>query len=104
MRPKTSSHRNHRIVFQVYPLEKKAIELSAKKSGLSLSDYARKCCLGREVQSRMNEEELQLYLLLIEYRNNFSRISNLMKERKGFEKELRQVISNIDEQLKKFIE
>ena len=103
MRPPSSSHRNHRIVFQVYPLEKKAIELSAEKSGLSLSDYVRKSCLGREIQPRMDGEELKLYRLLIEYRNNFSRIANLLKERKDFEKELRQVIGSIDAHLKKMI-
>ena len=101
MRPPSSSHRNNRIVFQVYPLEKKAIELAAENSGLSVSDYVRKACLGREIQPRMNEDELKLYGLLMEYRNNFSRISNLLKERKDFEKDLKDVISSIDMHLKK---
>jgi hypothetical protein len=103
MRPKSSSHRNARLVFRVYSLEKKAIELAAAKSGLSVSDYVRRCCLGKTLHSRLDKEELDLYRLLIEYRNNFSRISNLIKERQDFSSTLKEVISSIDQHLKKFI-
>lgn len=103
MRPKSSSHRNSRLVFRVYSLEKKAIELAADKSGLSVSDYARRCCLEKTIQARLSQQEIQLYTLLVEYRNNFSRISNLIKERADFTDELKQVISNIDLHLKNFI-
>jgi uncharacterized protein (DUF1778 family) len=103
MRPKSSSHRNSRLVFRVYALEKRAIEVAAKKSGLSVSDYARRCCLEKSIQARLSQEEIELYRLLVEYRNNFSRISNLLKERGDFTAELKQVISNIDLHLKKFI-
>lgn len=103
MRPKSSSHRNSRLVFRVYALEKKAIELAADKSGLSVSDYVRRCCLGKTIQSRLGKEEIELYRLLVEYRNNFSRISNLIKEREDFTGDLKHVISSIDQHLKKFV-
>jgi hypothetical protein len=103
MRPKSSSHRNSRLVFRVYALEKKAIELTAKKSGLTVSDYARRCCLEKSIQARLSQEEIELYRLLVEYRNNFSRIGNLVKERQDFTNELKHVINSIDLHLKKFI-
>lgn len=103
MRPKSLAHRNARLVFRVYHLEKKAIELAAEKSGLGVSDYIRRCSLGQTIQARLSPEEVDLYRLLIEYRNNFSRISNLLKEREDVTSELKEVIKNIDKHLKKFI-
>jgi hypothetical protein len=102
MRPKSPASRTTRLHFRVYTLEKKAIELSASKSGLNLSDYIRRCCLGKEIHSKFSEEELSLYRLLVEYRNNFSRISNLIKERKDFSASLKQLVDNIDQHLNKF--
>ena len=102
MRPKSAALRNSRLVFRVYSLEKKAIELAADKSGLTISDYVRQCCLGQTIHARSSQEELDLYRLLVEYRNNFSRISNLMKGREDITIELKQVINSIDNHLKKF--
>ena len=102
MRPKSPAPRNERLAFRVYGLEKKAIELAADKSGLCVSDYIRRACLGKTLKPCLTEEELALYRLLIEYRNNFSRISNLMKERKDFTQELQRLINNLDTHLKKF--
>jgi hypothetical protein len=102
MRPKSSSLRNTRLVFRVYSLEKKAIELAAHKTGMKVSDYMRQCCLNKTIHARLSQEETDLYRLLVEYRNNFSRISNLIKEREDFTRDLKHVISSIDEHLKKF--
>ena len=44
-------HRNQRIVFRVYSLEKEAIGLAARKSGLSVSYYARRACLDKELKT-----------------------------------------------------
>lgn len=103
MRPKSSSHRDSRLVFRVYAIEKKVIEIAAGKSGLGVSDYIRRSCLGKTIQARLSQEELDLYRLLVEYRNNFSRISNLIKEREDFTSDLKGLINNIDLHLKKFI-
>lgn len=102
MRPKSPAPRNERLAFRVYSLEKKAIELAAAKSGLCVSDYIRRCYLGKTLKPRLTEAELSLYQLLVAYRNNFSRISNLMKERKDFTTALKEVITAIDHHLKKF--
>jgi hypothetical protein len=103
MRPKSPALRNARLVFRVYSLEKKAIELAAEKSGLGVSDYIRRSSLGQTIHARLSPEELTLYRLLIEYRNNFARIGNLVKEQKDVTSELKQVIVSIDKHLKKFI-
>lgn len=102
MRPPSSCHRNEFIGMKVYSIEKEAIKLAASQAGLPLSDYTRQCCLGKNISERFSEEEIKLYELLVEYRNNFSRISNLIKERKDFSVELKEVINKIDKQLKKF--
>jgi uncharacterized protein (DUF1778 family) len=53
MRPKSTAHRNARLVFRVYHLEKKAIELAAEKSGLAVSDYLRRCSLEQPIHARL---------------------------------------------------
>ena len=95
-------HRNQRIVFRVYSLEKKAIELAAQKSGLSVSDYARRVCLSQEIKTRLTDQEISFYKMLIEYRNNFSRISNLIKQNQDFTRELKSLIDRIDQHLQRF--
>ena len=95
-------HRNQRIVFRVYSLEKKAIELAAQKSGLSVSDYARRVCLSQELKTRLTDEEVSIYKMLIEYRNNFARISNLVRHHQDFTQALKSLIDRIDQHLQRF--
>ena len=102
MRRKSLIHRQFHLAFRVYALEKQAILLSAERSGLSVSDYMRRTCLGTVLTPRLSEEEVSLYRLLITYRNNFARISNLVRDRKEFTDELKNVIRRIDHHLKKF--
>lgn len=102
MRRKSLIHRQFHLAFRVYALEKQAILLAAEKSGLSVSDYMRRSCLGSVLTSRLSQEEIALYRMLITYRNNFARISNLVRDRKEFTEELKNVIQRIDHHLKKF--
>ena len=87
---------------RVYGLEKKAVELAADKAGLSTSDYMRKACLGKTITQNLTEEELKLYKLLVDFRNNFARISNLVKAKKDFTSPLKDLIQALDQQLNKF--
>ena len=102
MRPPSAVHRNDRLVFRLYSLEKKAIQLAARKSGLSVSDYARRACLDQALQARLTDEEISIYKMLIEYRNNFARISNLVRHNQNFANELQQLVMHIDNHLKRF--
>lgn len=102
MRKKLPAIRDSRLVFRVYALEKEAIELAAEKSDLKVSNYLRRCALGKPVHPRLTEDELKLHKLLVEYHNNFARISNLIKERQDFMPALKEVIGAINQQLQKF--
>ena len=95
-------HRNQRIVFRVYSLEKKAIKLAARKSGLSVSDYIRRACLDQELKARLTDEEISIYKMLIEYRNNFARISNIIRHHQDFTQALRFLIDRLDKHLERF--
>ena len=102
MRKKLPTTRDSRLVVRVRALEKKAIERAAHKSGHKLSNYLRSCALGKTLYYRLTEDELRLYKLLVEYRRNFTRVSNLIKEGKDFRPELEGVIDDINQQLQKF--
>lgn len=102
MRPKQLVHRDCRLTIRLFSLEKQAILLSASRSGLSVSDYLRKVGLGETIKPRLTAEELSLYQLLVDYRNNFSRISNLISNREDFSQALACLISSIDHHLRKF--
>ena len=102
MRKKSSATRDSRLVVRVYYLEKRAIELAAEKSGLTFSEYLRRAALNQPIYYRLTKDELRLYKLLIEYRNNFKRIRNLIRDRQDFTPALQEVIDAINHQLKKF--
>ena len=102
MRKKLPAPRDSKLVVRVRDLEKKAIERAAQQSGHKLSSYLRRCALKKTLYYRLTQEELRLYELLVEYRRNFTRISNLIRERKDFMPALEGVIDAINQQLQKF--
>ncbi|UWW97663.1 MAG: hypothetical protein NMK33_06580 (plasmid) [Candidatus Cardinium sp.] len=101
MRPKKVTHKSSTLSIRLYPTEKIAIKLLAKNCGLSLSDYLRKIGLNQTIKSRFTPEELSVYQMLVDYRNHFSRISNLIKDQLDFKKEVRYIIEKIDHHLNK---
>lgn len=103
-RPKKIVKRSNRIVARVSPLEKKVVQLSAEKCGLTESDYLRKSALHQKIKLRLSEEELEVLKTLTDYRSNFQRLANLINKRSDMQEvrqELNQTIKSIDEQLKK---
>lgn len=70
-----------RIHFRVTNFEKLKIEKKAKKAGLTLSDYCRKTALDRKLDYRLSDEELEMFQMLVKYKSNFSRLSNLIREK-----------------------
>ena len=101
MRPKKVTHKSATLSIRLYPTEKIALKLLAKNCGLSLSDYLRKTGLDQKIKSRFTPEELSIYQMLVDYRNHFSRISNLIKDQLDFKKEVQLVIEKIDHHLNK---
>ena len=71
--------RNQTIKLRVTKLEKLLIEKKAKSTGQSISTYVRNLALGYEVKPQLTKQELDCYLTLSKYADNFRRISNLFK-------------------------
>lgn len=71
--------RNQFIKIRVTKLEKLQIEKRATDTGNSVSEFLRMLALGHEIKSRLNEKEIECYLNLSKFSDNFRRISNLFK-------------------------
>jgi glucose-6-phosphate 1-dehydrogenase len=105
MRPKKPTNKSSTLSIRLYPTEKIALNLLAKTCGLSLSDYLRKAGLNQTIKSRFTQEELSIYQMLVDYRNHFTHISNLIKKQNqlAFKKEVQLIIEKIDHHLNKII-
>lgn len=95
------------ISFRVSNIEKKAITMAAKETGLSTSEFARRAALNMKVTLRFSPEEMEVYKNLHVYHRNFKAISNLVKS-DYFRKndtillELEEMIKLIKSHLEKF--
>lgn len=61
--------------------EKKLFKRRAARAGISLSEYLRSTAFERNIVERMTPEQLEYYRMLVQYKNNFSRISSMFKKR-----------------------
>ncbi|WP_423819971.1 mobilization protein MbpA [Salinimicrobium sp. TIG7-5_MAKvit] len=61
--------------------EKKLLKKRAARAGISLSEYLRSTAFERNIVERITPEQLKYYRMLVEYKNNFTRISNMFKKR-----------------------
>lgn len=61
--------------------EKKLLKKRAARAGISLSQYLRAAALERNIVERITPEQLEIYQMLVQYKNNFSRISDMFKKR-----------------------
>jgi hypothetical protein len=72
------------------------LKLKAKKAGLSLSEYCRSSAFENSIIKRLTEEQLVHYAMLVKYKNNFTRISNMFKKRNPrLAKEVEQLANEI---------
>ncbi len=69
------------IQFRCSIYEKKMLKLKAKKAGLSLSEYCRRAAFENSIIERLTKEQLAHYAMLVKYKNNFTRISNMFRKR-----------------------
>ena len=60
--------------------EKKLLKKRAARAGVSLSEYLRATAFQINIVERLTPEQLECYQLLIQYKNNFMRISNMFKK------------------------
>ncbi|MDT0644209.1 mobilization protein MbpA [Zunongwangia sp. F363] len=61
--------------------EKKLLKRRAARAGISLSEYLRSTAFERNIVERLSPEQLEAYQMLVQYKNNFARISNMFKKR-----------------------
>jgi hypothetical protein len=66
------------IKFRCSIYEKKLLKKRAERAGLSLSEYCRCSAFGNPIIERLTEEQLMYYKMLVKYKNNFTRIGNML--------------------------
>ena len=69
------------VKFRCSVYEKKLLNVKAKRSGLTLSEYIRRTIFEKEIKERFSEEQIQLYKMLLKYHNNFKSIGNMYRKR-----------------------
>ena len=100
-RPKKEIKKSERITFRFTPDEMKFLKEESEKNKLTLTEYGRIILLNKTLP------EKEKNLSLIQYANNFSRLSNFIKsgifnseEKEYFLKELEDTIKGIRNNLK----
>ena len=68
------------IKFRCSIYEKKLLKKRAARAGISLSEYCRNSAFGNSIIERLTSEQLGKYQMLVRYKNNFTRISNMFKK------------------------
>jgi hypothetical protein len=61
--------------------EKKLLQRRAARAGISLSEYIRASAFQINIVERITPEQLETYKMLVQYKNNFTRIGNMFKKR-----------------------
>jgi hypothetical protein len=102
-RPKKVSPRKHEIKFRCTLLEKKAIEKQAENAGLKTAEYCRTAAFKQKISYKLTAEEIEVYKMLAEYRNNFRHIGNLFREKSDIKEEVKTLVKLLDEHLKKLV-
>lgn len=95
--------RNKFIKIRVSKLEQRIITKKANQLGVSKSELIRAALLNYKVKSRLTQEELEIFKMLTNYSLNFTRISNLVREKDfdSFKKLSMQTAKEIREIIKK---
>ncbi|SMC39893.1 mobilization protein MbpA [Cellulophaga tyrosinoxydans] len=68
------------IKFRCSIYEKKLLKKRAVRAGISLSEYCRYSAFENAIIERLTSEQLAQYQMLVQYKNNFTRISNMFKK------------------------
>lgn len=84
--------------------EKLAIQEKAANAGLKMSDYVRRCALGRTISSLMTAEQVEAYKVLKDLEVKFKRIGNMYHEKnlRNYEelsREVSEVVKQVQEHL-----
>lgn len=95
---------NFKIEFRISEDEKKLIKEQSEKSGLTVSEYCRRAALNKNITQIFSKEQEELYKNLIVYHNNFTRISNMIKNKDSNTfKEINLLIEFFKSEIKNFL-
>jgi len=69
------------VKFRCSVYEKKLLQIKAKRSGLSLSEFIRRVVLEKEIKERLSEDHREIYKSLVKFHNNFKSIGNMFRKK-----------------------
>jgi len=69
------------VKFRCSVYEKKLLQVKAKRSGLSLSEYCRQVASEKDIKERLSDDQWALYKSLVGFRNNFKSIGNMFRKK-----------------------
>jgi len=69
------------VKFRCTVYEKKLLQVKAKRSGLSLSEFIRRVALEKEIKERVSEDHMEIYKSLVKFHNNFKSIGNMFRKK-----------------------
>tara|TARA_R110002126_G_scaffold44109_1_gene126008 strand:+ start:125 stop:337 length:213 start_codon:yes stop_codon:yes gene_type:complete len=68
-----------------------------------MSEYCRRAAFDDRIIERLSEEQIEMYKMLTDYRNNFIRIGNMYKKKDPkLSAEVRQLAGEIRDHIQKF--
>ena len=68
------------VRFRCSTYERNLLRVKARRAGLSLSEYCRRAAFDDRIIERLSEDQIAIYKMLVDYRNNFMRIGNMYKK------------------------
>lgn len=69
------------VKFRCSVYEKKLLQVKAKRSGLSLSEYCRLVAGEKDIKERLSDDHLEIYKSLVKFHNNFKSIGNMFRKK-----------------------
>lgn len=97
---KKANKKDRYISVRMTSVERMVIKENAEKSGRTMSRYMVDCAMKREIKL-ITAEDKKAYQELANYRNDFNRISNLIKEKKDITLEVRNLVKSMEKTMQK---
>lgn len=69
------------VKFRCSVYEKKLLQVKAKRSGLSLSEYCRQVASEKDIKERLSDDHWEIYKSLMKFHNNFKSIGNMFRKK-----------------------
>ncbi len=85
------------VKFRCSVYEKKLLQVKAKRSGLSLSEFCRRVTSEKDIKERLSEDHLEIYKSLVKFHNNFKWIGNMFRKK---DPKLSEAVYKIAEEIK----